>query len=270
MVATFSADGDWIHVHDRFGNLETLDRATLQPAFDSVAVGDVRVLAPHPRDGTVLGLTVDGSIVRVDPEAGRVVATGPAGQLSPDDYDTDEPPGRLVPGRVTAGRTPSGRSRPAARHRHTRVGRRGVIGRLGTETSPTPRTEASSPPSMAGWIRIWDGRTGAYQAGIPLPDAATDATVAYLPDGAGLLVSALDGRTWTVDTRMHSVGGTSVPDRRPQPDPERMEAVLPRPALRGHLPPVARGQLTTVAALPASSVGFGCLSPGVHSGSVGD
>ena len=55
---------------------------------------------------------------------------------------------------------------------------------------------------MADWIRLWDGRTGAYQAGIPLPDPPTGATVSYLPDGAGLLVSALDGRTWTVDTRL--------------------------------------------------------------------
>ena len=55
---------------------------------------------------------------------------------------------------------------------------------------------------VADWIRIWDGRTGAYQAGIPLPDATTGATVAYLPGGDSLLVSAPDGRTWTVDTHL--------------------------------------------------------------------
>ena len=38
-----------IHVHDRFADLETLDRATLRPAVDSVAVGDVSALVPHPR-----------------------------------------------------------------------------------------------------------------------------------------------------------------------------------------------------------------------------
>ena len=54
---------------------------------------------------------------------------------------------------------------------------------------------------VAGRIRLWDGRTGAYQAGIPLPDNTGDAEASYFPDGAGLLVSALDGRTWTEDTR---------------------------------------------------------------------
>jgi len=54
----------------------------------------------------------------------------------------------------------------------------------------------------AGWIRIWDGRTGAYVAGIPLPGPSSTAMVAYRADGTGLLVAARDGRTWIVDTRL--------------------------------------------------------------------
>ena len=51
-------------------------------------------------------------------------------------------------------------------------------------------------------IRLWDGRTGEYQASIPLPTSLTnDVSIAYLPGGKELLVSAIDGRTWTVDTR---------------------------------------------------------------------
>ena len=201
VVATFSADGDRIHVHDRFANLETLDRATLQPAFESIAVEDVRVLAPHPRDGTVFGLTGDGSIVRVDPDAGRVVATGPAGQLSPDDYDTDEPLGALSPdGTLMAARHPKGVVRLLDTDTLEWVGEESPVG-WGGDISYAP--DGSQFASVvAHWIRIWDGRTGAYQAGIPLPDAATGASVAYLPGGDSLLVSALDGRTWTVDTHL--------------------------------------------------------------------
>ena len=64
-------------------------------------------------------------------------------------------------------------------------------------------------------IRLWDGRTGAYEASIPLPDlpvtglysagrAAPGTSIAYRPDSTGLLVTAADGRTWTVDTRLRT------------------------------------------------------------------
>ncbi len=201
VAATFSADGERIHVHDRVGDLETLDRATLRPAVDSVAVDDVRVLAPHPRDGTVLGLTGDGSIVRVDPDTGRVVASGPAGQLSPDDYDTDEPLGALSPdGTLMAVRHPDGVIRLLDTDTLEWVGEESSIGWDGDISYAPDGSQFASV--VADRIRIWDGRTGAYQAGIPLPDDATGATVAYLADSGGLLVSALDGRTWTVDTRL--------------------------------------------------------------------
>jgi hypothetical protein len=49
-------------------------------------------------------------------------------------------------------------------------------------------------------IRLWDGRTGEYQASVPLPDRTT-VNISYLPDSNGLLAAATDGRTWTVDTR---------------------------------------------------------------------
>lgn len=55
---------------------------------------------------------------------------------------------------------------------------------------------------VADWVRIWDGRTGAYRAGVPLPGATSGATVSFLPDGTGLLVSTLGGRTWIVNTRL--------------------------------------------------------------------
>ena len=44
-----------------------------------------------------------------------------------------------------------------------------------------------------------DGRTGAYQAAVPLPAPAGDVTLAYLADGMHLVVASRDGRTWVAD-----------------------------------------------------------------------
>jgi WD40 repeat protein len=197
VVAAFSSDGDRIHVHDRFGNLETLDRATLQPANETVRVGDVTALVSHPTDGTVLGLRSDGSIIRVDLEAGRVRATASLGL----DSDTGEYLGGAVSpdGSFLVVSHPQGGVRLLDTDTFEWVGEASPIEDAGSVSFTPDGSQFASVET--GWIRLWDGRTGAYEAGIPLPDAATDATVAYLPDGAGLLVSALDGRTWTVDTR---------------------------------------------------------------------
>ena len=44
--------------------------------------------------------------------------------------------------------------------------------------------------------------TGLYPAG----RAAPGTSIAYRPDSTGLLVTAADGRTWTVDTRLLHLG----------------------------------------------------------------
>jgi WD40 repeat protein len=196
VVAAFSSDGDRIHVHDRFGNLETLDRATLQPSYDTVSVGDVAALVPLPMDDTILGLRSDGSIIRVDPETGRVLATGSLGR----GYDFGEYGGAMSPdGSLFAVHHPQGGMQLLDTDTFDWAGEQSPI-EVGGDVSFAP--DGSQLASVvAGWIRLWDGRTGAYPAGIPLPDLSADAEVSYLPDGSGLLVSALDGRTWTVDTR---------------------------------------------------------------------
>ncbi len=56
---------------------------------------------------------------------------------------------------------------------------------------------------QADRIRVWDGRSGDYQASLALPaDLTADPSISYLPDSSGLLVTANDGRTWTVNTRI--------------------------------------------------------------------
>ncbi len=53
-----------------------------------------------------------------------------------------------------------------------------------------------------GRIALYDGETGAPQATLALPSLAPEVWLSYLPDSSGLVVAALDGRTWTVDTRI--------------------------------------------------------------------
>lgn len=50
-------------------------------------------------------------------------------------------------------------------------------------------------------VSLWDGRTGAYLASLPVPAGAGSVSIAYLPDSSGLVIAASDGRTWIADTR---------------------------------------------------------------------
>lgn len=54
-------------------------------------MGEVESLLADPRDGTVLGLGYDGWIVRVDPEHGKVIATGATGLVAPEDSKRARP-----------------------------------------------------------------------------------------------------------------------------------------------------------------------------------
>ena len=56
---------------------------------------------------------------------------------------------------------------------------------------------------VEGRVSLWDGRTGAYQASLPI-DASGPVSIAYLADGSGVVIAAADGRTWTADTRVGS------------------------------------------------------------------
>lgn len=201
VITAFTADSLQVHVHDRRGTLETLDLPSLRRSAGPVEVGDVKAMAADPRDGSVLALGRDASMTRFDPVTGRVLASGPAGLVA-DEYDDGEPLGSML--------SPDG-SRLAAHHPD------GGVRLLDTETLEWASTgtaavsadgniafahDGSQFASLAAeGVRLWDGRTGEYQASIPLPGGTTDAAVAYLGDGSGLLVTSPDGRTWTLDTR---------------------------------------------------------------------
>ena len=189
VLAAFSPDGDRIYVHDRYGNLQTLDRATLQPKNNAISVGDVEAIVPHPRDGSVFALLPDGSIRRIDPYSGTVLATGTAeyvGAVSPD-------------GSLLAAGHPDGGVRLLDTDTFEWVGAPTQTGGGSNVVYAPDGSQFAS--AQRDRIRLWDGHTGGYLASIPLPSQTAEPSISYLPDSTGLLVAALDGRAWTVDTR---------------------------------------------------------------------
>ena len=194
--AAFSPDGDRVHVHDRGGNLETLDRETLEPSSTTANVGAVLALLPDPRDGTVIALRPDGSVIRIDPDAGRVLSTGPAGQVVAE----VEHPGALSPdgSRMVAGH-PSGVVRLLDTDTFEWVSEE--TARLWGDNVAYAPDGSQFASAEAGRVRLWDGHSGAYLGGLPLPAPVGETQLAYRADSHTLLVAARDGRTWTVDTR---------------------------------------------------------------------
>jgi WD40 repeat protein len=196
VVAAFSPHADRIYVHDRDGSLETLDATTLERSFVPTQVGDVVALLPDPRDDTVLGLLSNGAVVRVDPEAGRVLATGPVGMVAPE----EEHAGVLSPdGSLMVAPHPKGVMRLLDTDTFEWVGVESPIAWGGNVAYAPDGSQFAS--ADADRVRLWDGRTGAYLGGVPLPGPAGSVKVSYVSGGGGLLVAASDGRTWTVDTR---------------------------------------------------------------------
>ena len=245
VLAAFGRDGDTIYVDDRAGHLESLDRATLRPVRESVAlVSDAVSLLADPGGGPLLVHRGDGSIARVDPAKGTILAVRARDCWRP--------------------RTGWRRSRRTGRSSQS-----STLTEPCVSSTPTALEWADEPsPTSSGFdvvyapdgsqfasvqpdrIRLWDGRTGAYRASIPLPNLPATGlwstaslgpgmSIAYLPDSTGLLVASADGRTCTVDTRTGTwleracgIAGRNL-------TPGRVGAVLPESALPGDLPPVA-------------------------------
>ncbi|MGZ6764698.1 MAG: nSTAND1 domain-containing NTPase [Nocardioidaceae bacterium] len=196
--ATFSSDGDRVYVEDRDGNISPFDRATMRRVHAGTYIGPgVTTLAA--RGDVVLALRVDGSFVRVRPEAGEIVSESPAGTLpDPDDAPNDlSPDGTLL---ATAD----------AKHQ---------MRLLNVETLEWVGSGARSDTlaTAGGWVAfapdgsqfaalqsnrigLWDGHTGDYQGSLPIPALSAGGSIRYLPNSSGLLVAARDGRTWTADT----------------------------------------------------------------------
>ncbi|MDX6324969.1 MAG: hypothetical protein QOK15_1323 [Nocardioidaceae bacterium] len=196
LPVAFSPDGASIYASDGSGRLETLDSDTLRPVNPAVRLGTgVRSLLAHPVDGSVLALRVDGSVVRVEPSSGKILAEAAPGTLSalatswvfsPDGsvVATADATGdmRLLDGRSLTWVSPDS----------------GAAWGYDRDYAPDGSQVAAV---RADRISLWDGRTGAYVASVPLPADAGPVSIAYREDSSGLVIAAADGRTWTTDTR---------------------------------------------------------------------
>lgn len=191
--ATFSHDAEHVFVHDGT-SVHTLNRTTLQPVYrPTAAASDSGDLVPHP-DGSVFILhRHDGSFLRVDPRTGDVVATAAPGLLSSEDlHGVMSPDGTrmLVTG-------------PGVRVRLLDVEKQSYIDHdSGWQWGAPAFAPDGGQYAVAeeGRIRLWDGRTGDYQASLPLPSRIGTFSIVYRPDSTGLVLASTDGRTWTADT----------------------------------------------------------------------
>jgi len=189
----FSPDGRLVYeVHD--GQLWTLDRATLRHARRVSLSRPVDGMVVDPKDGSVLLTSIGGPTLRVRPDTAEILQDLPRGLLS-SDLGIVSPDGRRV-------MTVSGEGQLRLLDLET-------LEYVGTDSGSSTFTDvaAYAPDGsqvaavQAERIRLWDGRTGEYQASLPLPSVATDFSIAYLRDSSGLLLASTDGRAWRVDTR---------------------------------------------------------------------
>ena len=195
-VLAVSPDSDRVYVSSSDTMVRTLDRATLRPAFEDIDLdGQPRALLPHPADGSLIVLMQDGSFHRVQPETG--------------DFLSSEGPGLLSPSDQTGALSPDGLllAAPDARY-NVRLLDLATGEWVGPDSQTLVGDDLVYAPDGSQFamlqperIRLWDGRTGEYQASLPLPSRTANLSISYLPDSTGLLIAGIDGRTWAVDTR---------------------------------------------------------------------
>jgi WD40 repeat protein/DNA-binding SARP family transcriptional activator len=197
LVAAFSPDSEKLYLQGESGVLVTLERESLRPAIDNLTLAAVPVeaLLPHPTDGSLIVLNRSGTFSRIHAATGEYLQGGPTGLLP-----FEEQVGAL---------SPDGSHMAAVDStHHMRLLDLETLTWIGADShtvvvdhvtfAPDGSQFASLQPER---IRLWDGRTGEYQASLPLPSLTAHLSISYLPDSTGLLITATDGRIWMVDTR---------------------------------------------------------------------
>ena len=195
VLAAFSPDSATVYVSSD-STLRTLERESLRPTYDDIEFDNLpTTLLPHPVDGSVIVILREGRLIRVRPQTGAILSSVPPGLLAPEDQM-----GALSP-------TDSFMAAPDATH-HVRLLDLETLNWIGSDPNAQMGDHITYAPDGSQFatlqperIRLWDGRTGEYQASLSLPGLTSDPSISYLPDSSGLLVAAKDGRTWTVNTR---------------------------------------------------------------------
>jgi WD40 repeat protein len=195
-LISFSPDAEQVFVSD-LDSLYTLARESMRRTYPAVPLESrPGALVPHPVDGSVFVLDpADGSYVRVDPRTGDVVDRAPAGLLATEDVDgVLSPDGNRM---VVSG--------PGGRVRLLDVDDQAYVDAdSGWSWGQAAFAHDGSQYAVvqAERIRLWDGRTGEYQASLPLPTRAGTFSISYHLDSTGLVITSTDGRIWTTDTRI--------------------------------------------------------------------
>ena len=195
VLATFSPDAKHVFVHDGV-SLHTLTTTSLRPAYPAIALPmDSGALVSHPDGSVFVAHRYDGSFVRMDPQTGEVVDTAMSGLLSTDDVEgVMSPDGTRM--MVTG---------PGVQVRLLDVEKQRYIDSdSGFQWGAAAFAPDGSQYAVAeeGRIRLWDGRTGEYQASLPLPSSVGTYSITYRPDSTSLVIASTDGSTWTADTRV--------------------------------------------------------------------
>ncbi len=192
--ATFSPDAKHVLVHDGAA-VHTLT-TNLRPAHPSIALPmDTGALVAHPDGSVFVFHRYDGSFVRVGSRTGEVLDTGRSGLVSTEDVEgVMSPDGTRM--MVTG---------PGVQVRLLDVEKQDYIGSgSGFQWGAAAFAPDGSQYAIAeeGRIRLWDGRTGEYEASLPLPSSVGTYAITYRPDSLGLVVASTDGTTWSADTRI--------------------------------------------------------------------
>jgi WD40 repeat protein len=196
VVVAFGQRGRVVHVHG-VHLLHTLTTESLHPVNAPVTTEGERpfALVAHPRDGSVFVVDGDGSFARMDPMSGDVIASASDEFLSDaDQMGVMSPDGSRM---VVTG--------PGLKVRLIDVDEQQYVGTDSNTPwgdSPAYAPDGSQFALVQGErIRLWNGRTGEYQASLPLPNRTGAYSIIYRPGSTGVVIASTDGRTWTAGTR---------------------------------------------------------------------
>ena len=204
VVPAFSPSSDRVYVNDIDENLLlVLDRATLRGTRAPIKL-PTRVfgIVPHPHDGSVFAIANDGQVLRLEPNTGAAAPVASPGTFPPGTVDADlsDDGTRLLGPNLNPNDVQVQLVDATTWQRFGTAAPRNE--RFGTFDLSPDGTQFAAQDGDA--IALFDGITGARQATLPLPLRPPEARLTYLPDSRGLLVAGIDGRTWTVDTRLDS------------------------------------------------------------------
>ena len=194
----FSASGDQVFLVDPGDTrLHVLERATLDPARAPIDLPTtVLGLAPHPQDGSLYAIAQSGAVLHIEPSAGEVEEVAAPGTFPASQFGNMQ---ALSPDATRfAAVNPDDQLQLIDVATWTWFGPAFDWGDDGFLFSPDGSQAAHLEDDR---LTLMDGRTGERQASLPLPDTVPEARMAYLPDGSGIVVAGVDGRTWTVETR---------------------------------------------------------------------